>query len=723
MGVAGYNKSCVDAKEAALKLLPDSDSGMYLSFIRTVAAKLREGDAPPKDLDQWRGRREALRASLTRALGLASIESCPLEPQVLTEIDRPGWRIELTTFQTTPGVRRTATLYRPKSEGRKPAVLCVHGHWPWARIDPVVQARCLGLVQLGYVVLAVDAFGAGERAVEPKAGAYHGALTGASLWPIGKPLAGIQLFENMRAVDYLVSLPDVDANRIGVTGASGGGNQTMYLGAYDDRLQAVAPVCSVGTYTSYLGAACCTCEVVPGAMRWTEEGGILAMTAPRALLVISASQDAIQFSPGEAKKSIAWARSVYQLHRKDDKLSHEIFESPHAYSQPMRERMYGFFDRWLKGNEKAPERIAEPPITTDEVRELRCFPRLPTATGRSGPAASGLHIEFPDAEREESSRAQASSPLVWAAARPIDFMTIPKFAAEQGARLARSQPLIDHVSQWEAHVAGRRRRLVEEVFGGFPERTPMKVHKAGVEEKEGRRFEGWVVETEVGVSIPLIRVRTPRTAERAPICLLLHGDGKDAALGSQLFESLLGAGHEAAVCDLRATGESKVPNDKIADAAGHNSAEWGMWIGRPMLGQWAWDVIRLMEHLRATTGRRVALHAMGPIGVAALCAAAVEPTIDDVVCLEPTVSLTASRPYADLPMGLLAPGFLEVGDVCDVASWIAPRPLRIIGGRGPDGGGVWEAALVETFSRTRAAYSLLGASKQFRLLRLDEKPL
>ena len=86
----------------------------------------------------------------------------------------------------------------------------------------------------------------------------------------------------MRAVDYLRTRPEVDGDQIGITGASGGGNQTMYAGAWDERLKAVVPVCSVGNYQAYLGTACCMCEVVPGALTFTEEWAVLGLIAPRA---------------------------------------------------------------------------------------------------------------------------------------------------------------------------------------------------------------------------------------------------------------------------------------------------------------------------------------------------------------------------------------------------------------------------------------------------------
>src|SRR5205085_4225190 len=126
-----------------------------------------------------------------------------LDGRVLGRLNRDGYRVERVVFQTRPGVRMTANVYVPGVAGKRPAILMVHGHWPGAKQDPVVQARCIGAVKLGFVVLAVDAFGAGERGIGKALGEYHGEMTGATLLPVGLPLSGLQVYENGRAVDYL----------------------------------------------------------------------------------------------------------------------------------------------------------------------------------------------------------------------------------------------------------------------------------------------------------------------------------------------------------------------------------------------------------------------------------------------------------------------------------------------------------------------------------------
>src|SRR5262249_44497010 len=270
------------------RILEKPDPEALDKLLRAQALALHAKDEPPASKSEWQQRRSKVRAAMFAAMGEFPDEACPLEPQDRGVLKRDGYRIEKLLLQTRRDVWMTASAYVPEVvKSKAPAVLVVHGHWPWARRDPVVQARCLGLVKLGFFVLAIDAFGAGERYTNPGRGTYHGALYGSTLWPTGQTLLGMQVYDNRRAVDYLLMRPEVNGEKLGITGASGGGNQSMYAGALDERFRAVVPVCSVGMYQAYLHAACCVCEVLPGALRFAEEGDVLSLVAPRALLVIN----------------------------------------------------------------------------------------------------------------------------------------------------------------------------------------------------------------------------------------------------------------------------------------------------------------------------------------------------------------------------------------------------------------------------------------------------
>src|ERR1043166_4065601 len=202
-------------------VLPQPQPLAFDRLMRARGQALRAKDQAPTTMQAWTTRRNDLRRAMLDAMGPVPEKDCPLEPRVLGVLKRAGYRIERLIFQSRPDGWVTANMYTPDpAKDKLPAVLVVHGHWAGARRDPVVQARCLGLVQLGFVVLAVDAFGAGERFTSPRLGSYHGALYGSTLWPTGHTLLGMQIYDNQRAVDYLATRPEVDIRKLGITGAS-----------------------------------------------------------------------------------------------------------------------------------------------------------------------------------------------------------------------------------------------------------------------------------------------------------------------------------------------------------------------------------------------------------------------------------------------------------------------------------------------------------------------
>lgn len=650
----------------------------YLGFVRQQAEACKPRYPAVSRMDEWNARRAEIRAALARAWGTWPAPP-PLEPRLIGTLDRQGYRVEKLVFQTLPGVWMTANAYVPDLRGPRPAILQVHGHWPGAKQDPVVQARCIGAVQQGYFVLAVDAFGAGERGVGKALGEYHGEMTAATLLPVGLPLSGLQVYENGRALDYLATRPEVDPARMGITGASGGGNQAMYAGAWDDRLRAVVPVCSVGTYGAYLGAACCLCEVAPGILNTTEESGVLALTAPRGLLVINATRDAAQFSVGEARKSLAGAAPIFALYGAAGHLRHATFESGHDYSQPMREAMYGWMARFLKDTGDGTP-VAEAPIVTEPPEDLRCFP---------------------------------------AESRPADWMTLPQFAAVQARRLLAEKSTPAYIDDLRRDRAEPCRRLEREVLGGFPEASALDVR---IEPAAGDASRDMYFRSEPGID--LIAHGPSFTSPR--MALLLDLDGRQAAEKSGAAAALRDAGWDVVTADLRATGALACPNDAIGGAPDHNTAEWGLWIGRPLLGQWTQDVRRIIDALTECAGQtpaELAVVGLGPAGMVALCAAAVDTRITAAAALGTLASFVTETPYRNQRLGILAPGMIPIiGDVAHLASLIAPRHVVIAGGVRGDGTPLDTAALKNAYAVATAVWSALDAPAQFILLAQPDAP-
>ena len=664
----------------------------FLHFVKARAAELRAQDAAPASLAEWNQQRAALRENLRKAWGDWPTTPAPLEPKKLGELQRDGYRVEKIIFQTFPGVFMTANAYVPDKAGKLPAVLCVHGHWRGAKQDPVVQSRCIGLAKLGFFVLVVDAFGAGERGVGKALGEYHGEMTAATLFPVGLPLSGLQVYENMRAVDYLLTRPEVDGARLGITGASGGGNQTMYAGAFDERFKAVVPTCSVGNYQAYLGAACCLCEVVPGALKFTEEWGVLALVAPRALMVISATKDAPQFSVGEAKKSLALAQPVFALHGKPENVKHAIFESPHAYNQPMREAMYGWMTKHLKGDgDGAP--IPEPQFQTEDPETLRCFP------GET---------------------------------RPEDWMTIPKFAAREAKRL-----LAAHAKSPEQFLRDRPKLLAtleNEVLNVRRPRSTNWQDTLFFGASWGTTVYDLVSEPEdfkpgasgglfhIPGGLQTIRI-IPFGPQRARNNALLFDLGENTEPSAEDIGGALRA-RAWRTTQLHARNSSMfaTPNDRIGRAPDHNSAEWAMWLGRPMLGQWVRDLMVAVNYQASASGNEkneATVFAKGSAGIVALCAAALDTRITGVVLLGAPASYVTELPYEKQRLGIMAPGIVrDVGDIAQLAALIAPRRVIVAGAVSAVGKPLTHAEAEAQFASTRAVYRQLGAESQFRVTTL-----
>jgi dienelactone hydrolase len=663
------NPSVADPREA------------FPEYIRAQAPGGRGPVPAPATLAGWDARLAAAAEGLKRGLGRMPETPCDLEPEVLGTLTREGYAIERLTFQSRPGVRVTANLYRPlPTEGRHPAVLSVHGHWPWARIDPHVQARSIGLARLGYVCLAVDAFGAGERAIDPAPGTYHGGLVGASLWPAGVPLQGLQVYDNRRAVDYLVSRPEVNPDRLAITGASGGGVQTLFAGATDARFKAVVPVCGVATVYAYLRVAACVCEVLPGGALFCTTGDLLAMVAPRALMVISATQDAFQFSVPATEESVAYARVRFRLLEAEEKIRHVSIESGHDYNQPMREALYGWLERWLRDQSDG-RPIPEPKLALEDPQTLRCYP--------DGPS------------------------------RPKTVVTIPAFALREGrARLAALPPPPDHPQRWAADQS-RMRLALDQTLRIFP-KNARAADDPSIPKPAPAELDV-TCRPEPGLTLRgrlLAPART--TAVEKGRVLLVRQEGVAPAT-DPVVKGLLDAGWRVLTADLRATGAGNPNTGVIAGVVDHNEAEWALWVGRPLVGQWVWDALVWLKTLEATAGAPnspettapdspLGVLGVGPFGLVALLAGALSgPKVSRLGLLGPLLTFVGEGPWSNLPMGIVAPNMLDVGDIGHLAALAAPRRLVVAGGVEPNGMQATPERLRECFTFTHKVYETLKA--------------
>lgn len=293
-------------------------------------------------LKTWEQRKQFLRNQILVSAGLSPMpEKTPLHAQVFGKIEQRDYTIEKVLIETLPGFYLGGNLYRPRNGRTKhPGVLNPHGHWPYGRLEnqPLYSGPSLGisLARQGYVVFAYDMIGYTDTIQLP----HRFGSPEQRLWSFG-PL-GLQLWNSIRALDFLASLDDVDATRLGITGASGGGTQAFLLAAVDDRLQFASPVNMV----SAIMQGGDLCENAPGLRLNTSNVEIAAMFAPKPMLLVSATGDWTHNVPKEEYPAI---RKIYDLYGKGDQVEVVQINAPHNFNQPSREAVYRFFAKHNPG--------------------------------------------------------------------------------------------------------------------------------------------------------------------------------------------------------------------------------------------------------------------------------------------------------------------------------------------------------------------------------------
>jgi dienelactone hydrolase len=320
---------------------------------------------PYTDKDAWLARGRFLREQILVSAGLWPLpEKCPLNPRVFGRIERGDYSVEKVYFESHPGFYVTGNLYRPAGKtGPFPGVLSPHGHWDYGRLengaDGSIPARCISLARQGYVVFSWDMVGYNDsrqvdhRLLDPRL----------SQWGIGS--LSLHLWNSIRAVDFLESLPDVDRSRLACTGASGGGTQTFLLTAVDDRVKVSAPVNMISHYMQ--GGD--VCENAPNLRLDTNNMEIGALMAPRPMLMVSAAGDWTRDTPRIEFPAI---RSVYALLGAKEKVDTVQFIADHNYNRASREAVYGWFGRWVLGKTDA-SLAAEPEFHVEQPADLLVF--------------------------------------------------------------------------------------------------------------------------------------------------------------------------------------------------------------------------------------------------------------------------------------------------------------------------------------------------------------
>ena len=351
--------------------------------------------APPQFVSRaaWNIRAAHLRELVLASAGLLPMpDRTPLQAQVFGQITRPDYSVSKVYFESLPGFFVAGNLYRPIGDGPFPAILSPHGHWAYGRLENSVTAsvpgRAINLARQGFVVFTYDMVGYNDSwQLEHRL--FGGPRE--KLW--GLSVAGLQLWNGIRGLDFLESLPYVQRDKIGATGASGGGTQVFLLASVDERVAVAAPVNMISLHMQ----GGCLCENQPGLRLDTNNVEIAATIAPRPLLMVSATGD---WTTNTLEREYPAVRALYALQGAVDKVHAVRFDAPHNYNRESREAVYAWMARWLQ-NAAAGVRREERAFTPDPLPDLLVFHQRAVPQGAVD--AAQLTTNWIDAARRQLS--------------------------------------------------------------------------------------------------------------------------------------------------------------------------------------------------------------------------------------------------------------------------------------------------------------------------------
>lgn len=307
-------------------------------------------------------RKTEVRAKIIELLGGLPDYRGPLNARVTGRIEQPGYTIENVVFDSLPRFYITANLYRPNAPGRYPGILFALGHWDEGK--PAAQRIAANLARKGFVVLAYDPVGQGER-LQAYDARLHASLAGGSTEQhilagaqsilAGEAFARYRIWDAKRALDYLVSRPEVDADSIGCTGCSGGGTISTYISALDPRIKVAAPACYINTFRLLFAGPTGDSEQ---SLPFFLSSGLdipdyMELFAPKPLLISSTSQDF--FPIAGAKAAYEEARRWYGVYGAQDKIKWVVGPGGHGTPLEVREGIYEWMIRWLKNGQGDPK--------------------------------------------------------------------------------------------------------------------------------------------------------------------------------------------------------------------------------------------------------------------------------------------------------------------------------------------------------------------------------
>lgn len=599
-----------------------------LSISTTVSQEAREitgaSMAQPLSPETWKSTLVERREKWLEMLGLSPLpQRTPLNATVTGVLERGDYVVEKIHFQSLPGAHVAGNLYRPaKITGKLPAVLYLCGHSK-GKVNAPYQANPRWFGQHGYVALVLDPVQLGECQ-----GMHHGTYReGRWDWPSrGYTPAGTEVWNAMRALDYLQGRDDVDGDKMGVTGLSGGGAMSWFLGAADERVKVVVPVCQSGSIERMAVDRAtdghCDCAFWVNYHRWCWSD-IGALIAPRAFLIASGSEDVLWRPAGY--RDVAH-RIRHQYTALGEPAKFELTEdlAPHGYTPKLRQAIFTFFNTHLKG---------DPTPVQDDVTDF--------------------------VEPEENL-------LVFGGKLPKDDTMM-----QMDARLVKAADVSmpDSETQWQSHQKDAIARLRQTTFRNIPvDPTPRlrdKLADGGT--KDGTFYGTRVFDTTDGLTLAVKTQHAPQNT--GPVVMFaVQPDARSTFTGGGASRPGLAPEFASAAVEVRNTGATSVGPGYL----------WTLRRMYPLLGhtlpeRQVYDLLAGTALMRQETATRsTVLFGRGETAALAIYATILDPKISELILEAPPE--THAKPETAEFLGIL-----RVGDLPQNLALLYPRPITFIG--------------------------------------------
>ncbi len=574
----------------------------------------------------------------------------PLNASTQGVISEKEYHIEKIVFESSPNYHVTANLYLTSKKGVYPAVIFLCGHESTAKATESYQKTAQLFVKNGFVVMMIDPISQGERyqivdslgKPATRGGTTEHTLLNAGANLVGTSVAAYELWDNIRSIDYLESRPEVDKNRIGCIGNSGGGTQTTYLIAFDERIKIAAPCSYVAIRERNLElfGASDGCQHIPFEGRvMLEIEDFLIASAPKPLLILAGKFDFVDFNGvKQVEKDL---KQVYSLYNKPSNFKLFSWDDGHGISKHKREEAVTFFRSFLyNDNSMVIEQESE--VLYENL--LKC-----TATGqvvnsyKDEKTIQGLNLEL--ANRLAANR-------------------------DSFARL-NEQTRIDKISQ---------------LIGYTNEKIVLSSEIIQSKEFEFFTFQKLIIRPKNEIPIPCLVYYPKQSNQHADIEIILNEDGKDKVAASEIVLNLIKTGKIVVIPDLRGMGETfdkSEQNDPKYWNKEYRNAMISLHIGKTLTGQRVGDLIAIIQYFNADlkdSKRSIAINAKGSYGPIAMYAGLFEKSIK-------TINIEGSiKSYFELLENPLTKdaythvihSVLKYYDLPDIVKWAGTERFKII---------------------------------------------